>query len=417
MISGTLIIALALLTLLSGYFSGSETALFSLPPHTLKTYATSKDPRKQLIANYVKKPRDLLVTVFMMNTLVNILLQNVASSMFGAEAGWDLKVGVPLVLTLVFGEIIPKNLGMQHNATISYYVMPSIAFIQELIKPIRRWTIAVTAPISRFLFFYLKKEENISKEELQHVLKASEKHGVLSPDEAEFVSGYLNLQNATVKELMRPKEDIIFYDIHEPISRLIHHFVDQECSRLPVCDSNLDKVLGTISAKQFFLHRHHLNSLQDLEKLLVKPLYVPETTAAHPLLKRFEETNDVLALAVDEYGQVTGLITREDLAEEVIGEIADLRDQHPLYTRAGEHEIIASGKLELADFNQLFGTNLTSEHRMVTIGGWLTEQLGDIPKIGATYSHGDLFFQILSAYPNRIRRVYVRRSAIQTGRS
>jgi len=404
-----LILFLILLTFLSGYFSGTETALFSLPATKIKTYASSKDPRKRMIASYVQKPRDLLVTVFMLNTLVNILLQNVSSSMFGEGAGWDLKVGVPLALTLVLGEIIPKNIGMQHNEKISYYVMPSIAFFQELIKPIRKLTIAVTAPVSRFMFFYLKKEEDISKDELKHVLRTSEAHGVLHPDEAELVWGYLNLQDATVKELMRPKEDILYHNIHDPLTKLVHLFVDRECTRVPVCDQNVDNILGVISAKQFFLHRQELKSATELRHFLKKPLYVPETTSARKLLKRFDETQHIIAIVVDEYGSVVGLISREDLAEVVIGKIVDRRDQKALYTRAGENEVIASGKLELATFNQLFDVELKSEHNMVTIGGWLVEQLGDLPKVGTKYKTDQFLFQVLAAYPNRIRRLYIRK--------
>src|SRR5690606_13399137 len=132
------------------------------------------------------------------------------------------KVGVPLILTLVFGEIIPKYIGMQNNASVAYLVAPLINQFQIWLKPLRHWIIAITYPISRLLFFYLEKEDSISKEELEHVLKTSEQHGVLSPDEAELVSGYLNLQDSIVKELMRPREDILYYNINDPLTKLTY---------------------------------------------------------------------------------------------------------------------------------------------------------------------------------------------------
>lgn len=161
-----LTIAIIILTFLSGYFSGSETALFSLSPLKIKTYKDDPDPRKQLIANLLKTPRDLLVTVFIMNTLVNILLQNVSSSLFGASAGWDLKVGVPLLLTLFLGEIIPKNFCMEHNVKVSHAVIRSINFFHRALKSVRKITIAVTLPISRMLFFFLKKKKVFQKKNL-----------------------------------------------------------------------------------------------------------------------------------------------------------------------------------------------------------------------------------------------------------
>lgn len=400
---------LILLTFLSGYFSSTEVALFSLSSIKIKSYEKNKDPRKRLIAQLVLQPRDLLVTVFMLNTIVNILLQNVASHMFGSEAGWELSIGVPLVLTLLFGEIIPKYIGIQNNVTISYYVAPVINFLQNVLTPVRKLVIRITLPISRVLFFFLKKEKSISKDELQHVIKKSEEQGVLQREEAELVWGYLNLQNATVKELMRPREDMLYYDLKEPLSKLIYLLVDQQCSRLPVCDNNVQNILGIIDARRFFLYRNAVDKPHDLISLLEKPFYVPETTLARMLLRRLDEKDQELAMVVNEYGFITGLITYEDLVEVVVGKIADFRDQKQLYTKAGPNEIIASGKLELLEFNQIFHVELESHENMVTIGGWLTEQFGEIPKTGTKWETHGFLFHILAANPTHIRRLYIRK--------
>lgn len=400
---------LIILTLFSGFFSGSETALFSLSPMRVKTYHSDLDPRKRLIAALLHRPRDLLVTVFMLNTLVNILLQNASSRMFGAEAGWGLKVGVPLFITLFLGEIIPKNICMQHNVSISYYVVPYVNFFHRMLASVRKITIAITHPISRVMFFFLKREASISRDEMKHVLITSEKHGVLHPDEATLVWGYLKLQDATVKEIQAPREDVLHYEVSEPLSKLTHLFVDQECSRIPVCRENMDHVLGIITAKQFFLYGHEISRGEEIERLLQKPFYVPETTPARTVMRQFNEMNEVIALVVDEYGSISGLVTREDIAELVVGEITDRRDLKPLFTKSGKNEIIASGKLELAEFNKIFNVELTSPTNMVTIGGWLTEQMGVIPKGGTTFEANNFLFQVLAADPNRIRRLYIRK--------
>lgn len=401
--------AIVLLTLSSAYFSGSEAALFSLPATRLKVYQSDNNPRKRLISSLLSKPHDLLVTIFMMNTLVNILLQNVAANLFGEFSSWILKVGVPLVITLVFGEILPKYIGLQINTAFSYVVAPSINFMQNLLKPIRQLTVAITAPISKFMFFFLKKEESISKEELKHILKTSEEHGIFSSDEGELITGYLELQDSTVKDWMRPREDILYYSLEDPLSKLTHILVDEECSRLPVCEKDLDNVLGILTAKQYFLHRDSITLPEHLKPILQKPFYIPETTLARILLRRFYETRQTIALVVDEYSSISGLITHEDLFEVIIGEISDKRDQVQHFTRAGENEIIASGKLELSEFNDLFNSQLVSPENMTTIGGWLTEYLGEIPKSGSTYESNGFFFQVLAATPSRIRRLYIRK--------
>ncbi len=375
----------------------------------IKNYETDRDPKKKLIANLLNQPRDLLVTVFMLNTLVNILLQNVASQMFGTDASMVLKVGVPLIITLILGEIIPKCIGLQHNATISYHVAPLINFLQGLLGPLRRLVINVTFPVSRFLFFFLHKEENISREELLHVLKASEEHEILNKDESELVCGYLDLQDAFVKELMRPRQDILFYNTDDPLTKLTSLFIDQKCSRIPVCKGSLENLVGIMTAKNFFLNRKEINNGDDLTQYLSKPLFVPENSLARILLRRFAEQKEEVGIVVDEYGSIAGLITREDVLEVLIGQIDDQRDKKSLYSRQSENEIIMSGKLEIVQFNDIFDAYIDSKNNMVTMGGWLTEKLGDIPKAGTKFESDNFLFHVLTANSNRIRRIYVRK--------
>lgn len=337
------------------------------------------------------------------------MLQNVASSIFGNNAGWGLKVAFPLLLCLIVGEVIPKYIGMQNNISISYKIANPITLLLNGLKPIRKFLIAITSPISRILFFFLKKEPPITKEQIEHLLVASETRGMLNRDEVELISGYLKLLDSQVRELMRPKEDIIFFDINQPLSKLIYLFSDLECSRMPVCDQSLDHVLGLITADKFFHFQPDIHTPKDLSICLEKPFYVPENSSSRGLLKKMDEQSKVIALVVDEYGSVSGLITREDLIEAVVGQIEDLRDQQPLYTKTGKNELIASGKLELAELNELFDLNLQSPNNMITVGGWLTEYLGDIPKTGMKIEYDGVLFQILASTPRRIVRLYIRK--------
>ena len=401
------IISLLILTYWSGFFSSSEIALFSLSSSKVKTYRHSSNHQKALVSQLLKQPRDLLVTIFMFNTLVNILLQNVASSMFGMASGWTLRVGFPLIITLIFGEILPKYVAMQINEELSMRVAPTINWLTNFIRPFREWTVKVTTPISRLMFFFLKKEENISKEELDLVMKTSQESGVLNEDEAALISGYINLQDSQVREHMQPREDVIFYNLSEPLSKLIHLFVEEECTRIPVCENGLDTVKGIITSHEFFLFRPTLNEPEDVLPILIKPFFLPETTPARVLLKRFEEKHEQLALIVDEHRSVTGVISVEDIVEEVVGEITDRRDQELLYERSQKNTIIANAKLELDEVEELFGVKLESQYNQKTIGGWLTEVLGGIPSVGTKYETDDLVFQVLGADATRIKQLYI----------
>lgn len=403
------ILAIALLTYWSAWISASETALFSLPETKIKAYVNDSNPKKRLIASLLSKSRDLLVTIFMINTFLNIVLQNVASSFFGVDAGWSLKVGVPLVLTLVLGEVIPKYYGMQNNLSFSMKVAQPVDFIHRVLKPLRVAIVKITTPISRAMFFFLKKEESLSREELEHVIDTSEEKGLLQPDERLLVTGYLDLQDIEVKELMWPRGDMLMYDISQPLTKLQHLFIDQQVTRLPVIDQTVDNLLGIIDAYTFFKHPPTLNTAKELLPLLKKPQFVPENTPARTLLKKINKDDGELVLVVDEYGAITGLITREDLLEVVVGQIEDLRDVSTDYTRSSENEIIASGKMELALFNELFNTEFKSENNLVSLGGWLTERIGDIPKAGTKYESDGFLFQVLSSTPTHIERIYIRK--------
>lgn len=409
MVTALLILALLFFLTCSALASSAEIALFSLPAVTVKAYQRGNHPTHQLIAELALKPRELFVTLFVLNIACNILLQNTASTLFGAAASWWLKVGVPFVLIVLFGELLPKYVALRNNVPIAFTLAPLVHLFSRLLKPIQKYIMLIAVPVSRTLFSFLRKDEPVSREELRHVLRTSLEFGVLHADEVNLVSGYLDLQDRQVRELMWPREDILYYDSEKPLSKLLHLFIEKECSRIPVCEGTIQNVKGVITATKFFLYRDRIKEPEDLMRYLDKPFFVPETTPVRKLMGQFNERHEEVALAVDEYGSIVGLIAHEDLIEVVVGEITDQRDENPLYTRAGNATIIASGKLELSELEALFGVTFESPNNQVTLGGWLTERLGDIPKSGTKYQTEDFLFQVLAAGPNRVKRVYVRR--------
>lgn len=404
-----LIILLILCLLASGIFSASETAFFSLSPFKVKSYQRHPEHNKRLIAKLLVSPRDLLVTLLMLNIAVNILVQNFSASLFGDEAKWTLNVGIPLILTLIFGEIIPKSIGLVHNEKIASYMAGYLAFLQKILLPIRYALIKLTSGISRVMFWFLRKERDISIEELQHALQTSRENGIIPEDEAELIQGYLSLRASTVKTRMRPRTEVLFFDIDEPLSKLVHLFVDQECSRIPVCTKGLDQILGIVTSRSFFLQRENLKSNEDLRPILETPFFIPETVPARLLLKQFYDRKETFGIVVNEYGSVSGIVALEDLVETVVGEIDDRRQEKNLYTLSGKDIVIASGKMELSELERIFHIPFVSENNRVTIGGYLIEKMGDIPKSGTKFLTDDFLFHILSADPNRIRRIYIRR--------
>lgn len=406
-----LLILISFCTFLSLSFIASalEIAFFSLSTHTLRVYRKSDDPIKTQIASLLKRPRELFVTLFIINITVNILIQNVVSSYLGEDVSPIVSIGISFLLVVFAGEIFPKHLALRHTHWITHKGALWIARIKRWLHYPREAILLITVPIARVFFNLLPAETPFTREEVSHALEHSQKVGTLHPEERRLIEGFLNLQDMTVREVMRPREEILAYNTEDPLSTLIQLFCEEECSRVPVYTGRIDRVYGVIEARRFFIHQPEIDNAAHLLQFLTPPLFVPENTPIRKLLRQFDERAEQLALVVDEYGSVSGLIAREDLVEIVIGEIEDRRDLEELYMCPSRDVMIANGKLELTEFEEVFGVALESPNHMVTLGGWLVERLGEIPKSGTTYETPEFLFQVLYASPKRIHRVYVRR--------
>ncbi len=405
----SLVTILFFLLLISAIASASETALFSLSSLQIKQMHSEGGERRRLIVSLLRRPRDLLVTILMINMAVNILVQNLISEIFGAFSGWMLTVGVPFVLTLVFGEVLPKSIAMANNIKISLWVAHFIYLLRWVFTPIRIVFTKVASALSHVVFFFLKSEKEISTDELKHALKASRDYGIISTEEAKLIKGSLNLDEMLVKELMRPRMEILYFDLEQPLSALLAMFIDQECSRIPVIDGDLENVIGIITSDIFFLQRRHIQTSQDLRRFVKESYFVPETMGARDLFSQFREKKESIALVIDEYGSISGIISLEDIVEIVVGQIEDKRDEELLFTKSSEDVIIASGKMELAELEELFDISLRSKTNMATVGGFLTEQLGDIPQSGSKHIVDNILFNVLASSKTKVLKIYIRK--------
>jgi CBS domain containing-hemolysin-like protein len=400
---------LVALILLSGFLSGSETAFFSLSSLKVHLYKRDPNPKKRLIADLLKAPHQLLVSLLMLNIAVNILIQNVVANVFGGESSFLLSVGVPLILVLLFGEMLPKAIAIRYNKEIALRVVRIIHFFKTLLTPIRFLLSGLALFVSKVLFCFLPREREISVKELETAIKSSKELGVISPDEMHLMRGYLDLDDHIVKELMRPRHEIIAYDVRSPIETLLETMIKKECSKMPVYDGSLEKILGFIFSRDLFLHNRGFKKGLDVVPLLRKAFYVPESVSARHLMQQFHFRKEEIAIVVDEYGSVAGLITLEDLMEVVVGPIQDKIDPPNPLLESSEDILISNGQLEIVEIENRFDVDLESPSNMVTIGGWLTEKLGDIPKIGDRLIVEPLLFHILAADEKAVQKVYIRK--------
>ncbi|MCH9621490.1 MAG: hypothetical protein S4CHLAM20_09100 [Chlamydiia bacterium] len=401
-------IVLILLLFLSGFFSTSETALFSLSSSKRATLKQSEHKGKKAAYRLLNNPKSLLVTILMMNVAVNLGVQNVISSIFGTLSGVVLTVIVPFALTLVFGEILPKTIAATKNEAISYKVAPILYLLSWLLTPFRYVFLKCTEFLSKFIFMFLKKDEEVTKDEIKHAIVASKDTGLMTKEETKLLLGSLKLSEVMVNEVKCPRQNIFYHDINDSPQKLRDLIAKKRVSKVPVIDRDIDHVVGVIKASSFFSANHRIHEPKDIEKVMEKPFFVPESMMTRTLLAHFDEINQDIAILVDEYGGTAGLITREDLVEIVVGQIQDSRDEKTLFTRQGEDVIICSGKYDLADLEQLFDIDIERKGQETTVGGYLLEILGDIPASGYKVEKNHLLFHVLLATETKVSRVYVK---------
>ncbi len=395
---------------ISAFSSASETALFSLSKMKLLAFGDAKEGPKNQVAKLLKQPRELIVTILMVNIFVNLMVQNVTSAYFGDYASWVKSVGVPLVLTLFLGDLLPKIFGMAYNEKIGLFAAPIFTVIKKILSPLQKGITLIAAALARFIFFFLKKAPDVSIEELTLALGEIREGGALR-EETHLLAGYLRLQGAIVQDIMRSREEIRFYDIKDDPLKLINLFKDNRLSRAPVCDGGIDRILGIMTVCNFLEKDGEMVDKSRFQELLQPAYFVPESTPARVLLYQLKQHHEFFAIAVDERGSVTGVITLEDLVEEIIGDVAHPRIDKTLPTQASGDELICSGRTELTAIKDQIGLTLKSEYRQVTINGFLSEKLKQIPVEGMIYEDERAVFHVLEADNTRILRVYIRKKS------
>lgn len=399
-----------LLVVLSSVSSIAETCFFSLSSGQIQELSRSDKAGGQTLARILARPRELLVTLLFMNVLMNILVQNVASSAFTEDSNLLVQVGIPFITTFFFCDLIPKILALQNNVKFSQKLAPMFAFFMRILSPVIPYLSKVASSLGKVIFFFLRSREPIDSRQLLRALERLSGHEeILDPHEKKLMQGLVELQHYQAQDVMWPRSEILIYDIQEPLEKLLSLIFAEECGKIPVCDGGLDKVLGVLYVKDIAGKKMIDITQKDVFEALRKPLFVPETTSAVMLLRQLDDAYQSLALVVDEYGSVSGLLTREDLLEVIIGEIIDRRDHKKWYTLVQEGVIIASASWEIEGVEKLLGVSLPNPHKAQSLGGWLTSVHGSIPEEGWQSVFEDYIFEVIEASASHIRQVKITR--------
>jgi putative hemolysin len=383
----TLWLALAgLLVLLglSGLLNGAEAAYFSLGRLRLRRLAESGEAPDAL-APLVSRPHDLLVTLLVGITLLNIAASALAALVAERLLGpWGLALAIPAMvfLTTVFTEVLPMTLALESPQRFARWVSRPVAWLSVLLAPARISLGALTALTLRALGASRRREPLLTTEELRTLVDLGAREGVVDRDEREMIHKALELEDILVRAVMVPRPDMFCLDVATPPRQILEALREQLHSRVPVYQGSIDQIVGVLHTKDLLPWFRGLPPDFDLRASLHPPYFVPETKRVHALLREFQAKKLHMAIVVDEYGSTSGLVTLEDILEEVVGEIADEFDvEERLIQPLDARTFRVSGKLPIDELNAATGLGLSNE-AYETVAGWVLDLFGRIPRQG-----------------------------------
>ena len=407
------IIVVAILLFCSAMISGSEVAFFSLGPQHINNLKEQSTRKEQLVLKLLEKPERLLANILISNNFINVGIVIIASFVTGTlfnfsgtpVLGFLIQVIVITFLLLLFGEIIPKVYANRFASQFARRMAIPLIALDRLFQPLIYILIKSSGLVNRRL---ANKGLNISMDDISEALDLTT--GVVK-DEKEMLEGIVRFSNLEVSEIMKPRTDVITVDIKTDMSTLTGIIIDSGFSRIPVYEETSDNLKGILYVKDLL---PHLNKKANFEwqELIREPFYVPEAKKINDLLKEFQEKKIHLAIVVDEYGGTEGIVTMEDILEEVVGEITDESDEaEEFYRRIDARTTIFDGKTLLNDFYKV--TELDDElfddvkGDAETVAGLILELKGGFPRVNDIIHCKNVEFTVLGLDKRRIKEVKV----------
>jgi putative hemolysin len=408
---------LIVLLISSALFSGSEVAFFSFRPSELKSISASQLRTEKQIMHLLASPKRLLATILISNNLVNvaivILSAFITNQIFDFSGnptlGFIIQVCVITFVLVLVGEILPKIYATENNLKLAKFMAFPLTGVDLVLSPLSRLMVASTTVIDKKL---VKKGYEVTMDELTHAIDISSDTST-PPEEKKILKGIVKFGDIDVKQIMTPRMDVVAFDEKTLYSELLTNILKHGNSRIPIYRENLDKVIGIIYIKDLINHLDEDDSFE-WQKLIRPPMFVPESKKINTLLKEFQEKKIHLALVVDEYGGASGLVTLEDILEEIIGEINDELDEVELvYSKLDDDNYIFEGKTLINDVCRIMNINRQVfdkvEGESDTLAGLLLELFGKIPGRNETAVHEDLTFTVESVDKRKIKRIKVSR--------
>ena len=379
----TLLVALVILVACSAFFSASETAFSSLNQIRLKSRAEDGDAAAARVLAMAGKYDKLLSTILIGNNIVNIAAASIGTILFtkalGAERGATVSTIVLTIVVLIFGEVTPKSLAKEMPETVATAVSPVLNLLMVLFTPLT-W---LFTQWKRLLGHFIRssEEDTITEGELMTMVSEAENDGELTDRESELIRSAIEFDDVEVEEILTPRVDVIAVEDDLPLDEVAQTFAESGYSRLPVYHGTIDNIIGVVHEKDFYLAR--LKKEATLEELVKPTLYTTGSTQISQLLRTLREQHHHMAVVVDEYGGTEGIITLEDILEELVGEIWDEHDEVTEdFRQQSDGSWLVSGSASVDDLYETLGLPEDEDIDSNTVNGLVQEKTCHLPKVG-----------------------------------
>lgn len=407
---GMQITILVALLFFSAFFSMSETALMSMSKIRLRHLVENHVKHAKLTQDLLDHPNQLLGTILVGNNLVNIAASAIATSIaiyFWNNKGVGIATFLMTLLILIFGEITPKNIAIDYTEEIVLFIAPIMSVFVKIFSPVV-WILTNFTNGLLHLFGVNKQEKKplITEEELKTIVEVSSQEGVLESDEKEIIDNIFEYSDMRVKDIMIQRMDIVAVDVSATYEEVVEAFGEKQFSRIPVYEDTIDNIVGVLYAKDLFFIPVEKIKQFDIKKYMREPFYTYEFIKISDFFRRMQGDRIHIAIVLDEYGGVAGIITMEDIIESILGDINDEYDPQDeediVCIKEGEY--LVNGSVRLEDLNEEIGTHFESED-FESIGGFILGILGRIPRTGEIINYESIRFVIEKVDKSRIMKI------------
>ena len=404
------IIIFIILLILSAFFSGTETAYFHIRQH--------RDETPEKVKSILDHPRHLLVSLLTGNTIVNVAMASLAAYLthqYAQEHDWNestlifIEVIVVSAIVLIFGEIVPKMAAIRQSEKFAERVYSPMKIMISVLYPIAQGFYTATNLIMKLIPFRKEKIFD-SEEELKILAELGEEEGTLQEEESEMIQSIFDFNEKIVGEIITPRVDIVGLKSTETLDKAMDIIGEKQFSKIPIYKDSMDNIKGILYAKDIIPYLMGSRPNVNLQMISREPFFVPETKPIDKLLAEFKKRKTSIAIVVDEWGGTEGLVTLEDVVEEVIGEIRDPYDnEEEDVLKQLDGSFIVDGSITIYDLEEETDIKFPEERDYDTLAGFILETLTEIPTVGEHVEYEDIVFTVQTVQNNRIGKVQIQK--------